>query len=274
MPLLKMKELIRSLEAKAEVFFDQVAYKLKYFSEADEWLASAKDRHKGDRCFILATGPSLNKVDLTRLKGEICFGMNGIYKLAEEIDITYFVYVSNWYWKHHLEGLKNVRCHRRFIPSSIPELASDVPTTWLNTVLPKYYSRLRSPLIVPAGFSCNPERYIFAGGTVLYLCLQLAYYMGFETVIILGLDHSYRKGEDHLARRHAGYMHQVKQQDTAHFDKDYVPADIKYHVDLATMERGYEIANKIFIKDGRKVLNASPGTHLDIFETVDYESLF
>lgn len=270
----RINQYIQNTEVCVERLLNYFSYKFEYFTEADEWLRSAKNKHEGERCFILATGPSLSNVDLTRLKGEICFGVNGIYKLAHEIDIAYFVYVSNWYWKHHCDGLKNVPCTRRFIPRSIPELASDRPTTWLNTIDPKYYSRHRGELPVPAGFSFHPDRYIFAGGTVLFLCLQLAYYMGFKTVITLGLDHSYRKQEDHLAKQHGGYMHAVNYQDTAHFDKEYVPGGIAYHVDLAAMERGYEIANNAFLKDGRAILNASPGTHLDTFEKVAYGSLF
>ena len=37
-----------------------------------------KDIHKGERCFIIATGPSLTMEDLEALKSEYTFGMNSI----------------------------------------------------------------------------------------------------------------------------------------------------------------------------------------------------
>lgn len=46
-------------------------------------LRSLKDVHKGERCFIVANGPSLRAEDLDRLQaaGEITFAMNRIYKI-------------------------------------------------------------------------------------------------------------------------------------------------------------------------------------------------
>ena len=240
----------------------------------DVWLKEAKDKHKGERCFILATGPSLNKIDLSKIKGEVIFGVNGIYKIAQEIELMYFVYVSNWYWKHHKEGIRNVKCYRRFIPKHIPDLSSDIPTSWLNVLLPRYYTFNEYKLPVPASFSYYPNKYIFAGGTVLYLCFQLAFYMGFKTVIMLGLDHSYRKGEDHFAKKHGGIVFKSATQNMEHFDKAYIPSDVCYHVDLNAMEQCYLMAETIFTNDGREILNASPGTHLDIFKKIEYEKLF
>jgi len=38
-----------------------------------------KNRHKDARCFIVCNGPSLNEMDLTRLRSEVVFGLNKIY---------------------------------------------------------------------------------------------------------------------------------------------------------------------------------------------------
>ncbi|MFH0879174.1 MAG: hypothetical protein V2A34_05640, partial [Lentisphaerota bacterium] len=238
----------------------------------DEWLENAKDRHVGQRCFILATGPSLNRIDRSKLSKEILIGVNGTYKLTD-IQLTYFAYVSNWYWKHHVEGIRNVRCERRFIPTQYGELAAPVPTSWLNVFFPRYHTSDGHPLPVPSHFSLEPGKYIFSGGTVLYLCFQLAFYLGFQEVILLGVDHSYGK-DDNKAKQHGGVKIQLAGQDTAHFDKDYVPANISYHVDLDAMERGYEIAHKVFTTAGRRIVNASPGTQLTTFPRVAYDDLF
>ena len=42
--------------------------------------------HIGDRCFIVATGPSLTMSDLELIKDEIAFGMNSITKIFDKTD--------------------------------------------------------------------------------------------------------------------------------------------------------------------------------------------
>ena len=238
----------------------------------DKWLDSARNMHAGQRCFILGTGPSLNKVDLSMLRKQILFGVNGTYKLPN-INLTYYTYVSAWYWKYHVEGIKNVRCQRRFIPAQYGELESDTPTSWLNVLNPRYKTLDGQLLPVPSHFSLEPGKYIYAGGTVIFLCFQLAFYMGFSEVIILGVDHSYGK-DDEKAKQQGGTQMQAGEHKNAHFDKQYVPQDIKYHVDLNAMARGYRLAHKMFSDAGRVILNASPGTHLDEFPVVSFRDLF
>lgn len=44
-------------------------------------LKKFKNIHKGQRCFIIGTGPSLTVEDLELLKDEICFGSNRIFEI-------------------------------------------------------------------------------------------------------------------------------------------------------------------------------------------------
>jgi hypothetical protein len=274
--LLEQHEDIRSRLGKLESQISNLTYEsnllYRQAFHQDPWLAQAKDKHKGQRCFILATGPSLNKTDLSKIRNELTFGVNGTYKIPD-LNLTYFVYVSLWYLEHHLDGLKNVRCERRFYPSIFPELESAVPTSWLNVHFPRYHSPTGKPLPVPTGFSHQPDRYIFAGGTVLFLCLQLAYHFGCREVILLGVDHTYGKDDD-KAKRHGGTYIQLDGKDQSHFDSSYVPENISYPVDLRAMEHGYEMARKVFAGDGRRIINASPGTMLTTYPTVAYDDLF
>ena len=64
-----------------------------YLTGNERRLAALKDRHRGERCFILGNGPSLNDCDLTRLAGETTFGVNGIFLKTAEMGFvpTYYV---------------------------------------------------------------------------------------------------------------------------------------------------------------------------------------
>lgn len=266
---------IKELLGKVEFEIEKLKLAYSYHPFVDEWIKSAKDLHKGKRCFIIATGPSLNKLDLSKLKGEICFGVNGTYML-NNVDLSYFVYVSDWWHKQHIEGLRTVKCIRRFLACEVQnELASVVPTTWYNKIDPKYHSRWKTPLPVPAGFSYKPDRYIYAGGSVVFVCLQLAFYMGFSEVIIIGLDHSYSRKKDNDFKKHGGGFLKTSSGTDTHFSSVYnKPGAIDSHIDLDAMERGYNLADKAFEKNGRHIFNASAKTQLTVFQRVDFDSLF
>src|SRR5258707_4353418 len=49
-------------------------------------LGTFKDLHKGERCFLVGNGPSLSKLDLTKLDGELAFTVNRGY-LAERLGL-------------------------------------------------------------------------------------------------------------------------------------------------------------------------------------------
>ena len=49
-------------------------------------LRQFKNKHIGQRCFIVATGPSLTIEDVSKLKNEICWSMNSGFKLINSAD--------------------------------------------------------------------------------------------------------------------------------------------------------------------------------------------
>ena len=51
----------------------------KYFKKCDKFINSYYNRYKGSRCFIIATGPSLNKTNMSLIKDEISFGVNTFF---------------------------------------------------------------------------------------------------------------------------------------------------------------------------------------------------
>ena len=62
--------------------------------ESSNKIIQFKDKHKGQRCVIIGNGPSLNKMDLSFLKQEICFGMNKIYLGFEKWNFIPKYYVA------------------------------------------------------------------------------------------------------------------------------------------------------------------------------------
>jgi hypothetical protein len=60
-------------------------------------LKSLHDIHKGERCFIIGNGPSLQQTDLSLLKGEYTFGMNRFFLAFPELGFqtSYFLSMND-----------------------------------------------------------------------------------------------------------------------------------------------------------------------------------
>ena len=61
-------------------------FTIKNLLPVKQELLKFKDIHKGKRCFIVATGPSLRVQDLDKLheNGEICISMNRIFNIFDK----------------------------------------------------------------------------------------------------------------------------------------------------------------------------------------------
>jgi len=103
---------------------------------------------------------------------------------------------------------------------------------------------------------------------VTFICMQLAYYMGFSEVILIGVDHYFKtKGKENKLVESSG-------DDVDHFHPDYFGKGVKWQLpDLDNSERAYMKAKEAFEADGRRILDATIDGKLDIFPKVDYDEI-
>ncbi len=263
----KLHHEIRSLRHQVSALKKEVAFGTRdTFAEQDQWLVNARNSHHGERCFLLGCGPSLNQVDLSKLKGERVMACNGSF-LIEGLDIDYFISVSHYFYKSYVDQINSIDCIRRFLPHYLRELESDIPTTWMNTVEDSEYATLSQ--LKPYAFSSAPDRHIFLGGTVIFPALQILHYLGFEEVILLGVDHNYGPDE----KRNEAYF-TPSDALNAHFKDDYYQKPTSVHIDFPAMERGYQLSKEAFENSGRRIFNATPGTKLETYQKIEFDSLF
>lgn len=118
-------------------------------------------------------------------------------------------------------------------------------------------------------FAKKASERLWEGATVTYVCLQLAYHMGFDTAILIGVDHNFAvDGVPNTTVVSQG-------DDQSHFDPKYFGKGFRWQLpDLATSEMGYRLARQAYEGEGRQVLDATVGGKLNIFPKVSYESLF
>jgi hypothetical protein len=107
------------------------------------------------------------------------------------------------------------------------------------------------------------------GTTVTYCAMQLAFYLGFVEVILVGVDH-------HFAL--SGTPHKLvtaSSDDQNHFHPNYFGRGIKWqYPDLVRSEISYRMAKTVYQKHGRRILDATINGHLAVFPKIDFRTLF
>jgi hypothetical protein len=221
-------------------------------------LASFAGRHLGQRCFIVGNGPSLRTVNLTRLRGEFTFGLNRIYMLFDELGFSTTCLVA---------------INRLVIEQCAPEMSRLTLPKFLSWNSRRFVTFGRDTIflksIATVLFSKDPRRGVVEGATVTYVAMQLAYFMGFSEVILIGVDHRFAtKGKPHQEVTSEG-------DDPNHFDPRYFGKGFRWQLpDLERSEQFYRIARAVFEHEGRRIVDATRGGALTVFEKVDYDALF
>jgi hypothetical protein len=216
-----------------------------------------RNRHLDQRCFVLGNGPSLRKTDLTRLRDEIVIGTNRIYLLFEELGFSTTYYVS-------VNRLVIEQCSEEIAALPMPKFLSwECRNLAHFTTSTVFLRRATGP-----AFYTDVSQGYWEGATVTYAALQLAFHLGFSEVVLLGVDHSFKtEGRPHEEVVSGG-------EDPDHFHPDYFGRGFRWQLpDLETSELAYRIAHYVYRESGRRIVDATIGGQLRVFQRVDFESL-
>lgn len=215
------------------------------------------NKHEGETLFLLANGPSINNTPLHLLKGQRVMCMNRFYIKFEQLQFIpdYLVCIEETVLDRFAQDFSSLK-----------------PDTFVN-----WRSRDRIPGVhyLKESFDIFPEfnPNILAAmntcGTVTFICLQLAFYMGFSRVVLLGLDHSFH--EKGLAGK---TVIRKEESDESHFDPNYFPKGMKWVLpDLVKSELGYQMALDYYQHFGREIIDATIGGKCQIFPKKDLNDL-
>ncbi|TOG48139.1 6-hydroxymethylpterin diphosphokinase MptE-like protein [Vibrio parahaemolyticus] len=201
-----------------------------------------KNRHVGQRCVIICNGPSLNEIDFSLIRNEICIGLNKIYLGFKKFKIypKYYVSVNEKVLRQSEEEIKKITSVK-FLSNRCPDLyQNNALTHVIDTATP--YARF-----------CRDISFgLEEGWTVTYAALQIAYYLGFKQVIIVGMDHRFEynglPNESNI----------LNGDDNNHFTTNYFGGGQEWdNPDLVNSEESYRIARQVFENDGREIIDAT-----------------
>ena len=222
-----------------------------------------KNIHKGKRCFVVGNGPSLRVEDLDKLHehGEICFGFNRICRVYDK---------TEWRPTYFCAG----------DPRVINIMEDDIPGIKGNVFLSDAYHSHKNPIFNNANYvHLNYEYYgnmhpdfsmditmeVRLGNTTVYdIGLQFAVYMGFSEIYLIGCD--------------CANFGECTDKDN-HFISNYIDENERdvfkgVVTDWRSIFKAYETAKWYSRKNGFRIFNATRGGKLEIFERVDFDSLF
>ena len=254
--------------------------------KSDPSIRQFQKKHLNKRCFLIGNGPSLKPEDLSLLheNKEITFACNAISEIFPYTNWRpkYFATQDTVFFQHQAEMLAETDAEFKFFPILEKTYINDDDNndeffriltrgkgTYFFIKVVKPFLRAAMPL-----FSPDLSKAMYWGATVMYLMMQLATFMGFSKIYLLGvdggfgtqLDHEkYLSEKQHFYDENDGWMQQFKDTYKPHVTENF----IKTRVDKA-----YSAAEHYTKQNGIKIYNATRGGRIQVFERVEFDSLF
>ena len=224
------------------------------YKNQNKALISIKDKYKGKICIIMGNGPSLLNTDWDLVKRQHVIGLNRINMLRSQMgfDPEILVVIKDLVIEQFQEDIvqpKSIKFLDFKSGHKIESLKGLDDTFFIN-----------EKVKIQGGFSKNLVDGWFRGYTVTYAAMQVAYYLGFTKVLLIGVDHNFKfKGPSRRNIISDG-------EDPNHFDPNYFGKGVKWALpDLDGSEQYYKIAKKAFEDDSREIIDCTVNGKLEVF---------
>ncbi len=170
-----------------------------------DYIRTMKDTHVGEKCFIVATGPSLTFEDLDLLAdaGVFCYGMN-----------TCVYALDKTKWIPDLLGVEDEYVYENIANALLNESKGRLKDKILiGNNVEKYYKSAKNFKIFPQNildhkydlrkfgtikFSDDCYEVVYDAWSILFSMCQFAIYMGFKEIYFLGCDCNYKIPKAHF----------------------------------------------------------------------------
>lgn len=217
--------------------------------------------HNGERLFIVATGPSLRLEDLETLRrhGEKTMSVNMIYRSFNQTRWRpdYYVMCDANGIEEYGKELKELHLPGMFAGDNNRKFYHSKGTEHIH-----FYHMIHARMRDWPDVSDNIVKCVFGGGTVVLDCLQIAMYMGFHEIYLLGTDCDYQG---------------APQEKCNHFIKDYFHDDDRQPRTPFPLEEtflGYQAIRDYARRHDIQIFNATRGGKLEVFPRVAFDTLF
>lgn len=159
-------------------------------------ICALKDSKKGLTAYILGNGPSLNELDVEALLKEESFWCNQAYELVQirqglNFIPKYYFVCDPMVFDKYQDEIMAVNAGMKFFSSNV----------YKKAYIHHLHEIIRQDVIIypvpkelamdEGHFSNDPSQAIFSGCTVVLDAIQFAFYMGYDKVLVGGVDLDY-----------------------------------------------------------------------------------
>lgn len=221
-----------------------------------------KDCHRGSPGIVIANGPGLAEIPIDFLNKYPSHGCNRITLMAPE-------FAPNYYYCLGRNQIDTAEKRETFIPTLVHKnckaaflnrlYAHLFPFDEIYSIMGgSFYGFGQSPDAPSTRFfSYDPLHITGLGATMVFVMLQIAYYMGHDPVLIVGLDHHYPDSTK---------KHFYDDSDVPNFESAPGPV---YENDTSVWRQHadfmFRLARKHYDDGGREIINLSVQTACEIF---------
>lgn len=170
-----------------------------------DYIEGMKNTHKGDTCFIVATGPSLTFEDLDKLadSGVFCFGMNSCVLALDKTR-----------WIPDLLGVEDEYVYEKIEEALLKESEGRLKDKILiSHNVEQFFDSAKRYKIFPQNildhkydlrkygtikFSDDCHEIVYDAWSILFSMSQFAVYMGFKKICLIGCDCNYNIPKAHF----------------------------------------------------------------------------
>ena len=240
-------------------------------SEDSKYIRSLRNKYKGAACFVIGNGPSLLPEDLDKLSdaGMICFGVNRIYHIFQYTTWrpTYYLCLDSYLAAAEIESIRHAGDFPKFINYDTHRLGRKKEDQIYYMCSHRKFPI--NPMKNTAKMLSNdPAIYTQKMATIVSNAIELAVYMGFSTIYLLGVDNNY------TLKQVNGKVYKDPNVKESYFkgmkvSNSKVPSVQNVEYMNSTFEICKEFADEHYVK----IYNATRGGKLEMFERVDFDKV-
>lgn len=219
-----------------------------------EALARLEGRYAGETCFLIGTAPSLRALDLSRLIGRRSFAVNKGYDLSAHglPRVTAYAIADQLAMDDYGAAIDPSRMEHLFLRAGLERVPEAVRA---GAVV---YQALRKPRVHKGFLQADVPAGIYTGHTVMLDAIQLAAWMGFARLALIGVDLDFQPADLHF---YASSQREV----------DHSLAHSRRHT--GRMARGMAVARARLAARGVELVNAGRADRLSMLPHIPFERL-
>lgn len=229
-----------------------------------------KDKFKGERVFLIGSGPSINKTPLYLLKDEYTMCVNKVDLLLERLNWhpDFYVVTDDMKVIENQDVINNFivpKTEYCFFPDLHPSninfkkyIKPKQNTYWLNTDEPCFTKDLPK---------CG------INNTVALAGLQILAYLGFSEIYFVGIDMDFKERKINELLNQTDVITD-SDDDCNHFDPRYDGRGSSYTIPiLDAMFGNFEVAKHFYEDSQTNIYNSTVGGNLETFKRIDVKTV-